>query len=234
MLRNFVLWCNGSTTDSGPVSPGSNPGRTTRSRFQSMEAASLLLCPSCFKAKRGRRALATPFPEQGEVAKCRCRGTMGQSGVAKWHCRGTMGQSEVAKCRCRGTTGQSGGAKWHCRGTMGQSEVAKGHRRGTMGQSEVAKGHRRGTTKRQDRVESIMRDSGKGKCREKLELGRKIRAGKRPARMKLCLKVLDYRVASLSSVPNFFMAAIILRVVCSPAKADPLLYCRILLSLMPA
>ena len=26
---NIVLWCNGSTTDSGPVSPGSNPGRTT-------------------------------------------------------------------------------------------------------------------------------------------------------------------------------------------------------------
>ena len=25
----FVLWCNGSTTDSGPVCPGSNPGRTT-------------------------------------------------------------------------------------------------------------------------------------------------------------------------------------------------------------
>ena len=168
----------------------------------------LLCCyaPPVSRQKRGRHALATPFPEQ--------------SGVAKWHCRGTMGQSGVAK--------------WHCRGTMGQSEVAKGHRRGTTGQSEVAKGHRRGTTKRQDRVESIMRDSGKGKCREKLELGRKIRAGKRPARMKLCLKVLDYRVASLSSVPNFFMAAIILRVVCSPAKADPLLYCRILLSLMPA
>ncbi len=196
----------------------------------------LLCCyaPPVSRQKRGRHALATPFPEQSGVAKWHCRGTMGQSGVAKWHCRGTMGQSEVAKCRCRGTTGQSEVAKWHCRGTMGQSEVAKGHRRGTTGQSEVAKGHRRGTTKRQDRVESIMRDSGKGKCREKLELGRKIRAGKRPARMKLCLKVLDYRVASLSSVPNFFMAAIILRVVCSPAKADPLLYCRILLSLMPA
>ena len=28
-LLNIVLWCNGSTTDSGPVCPGSNPGRTT-------------------------------------------------------------------------------------------------------------------------------------------------------------------------------------------------------------
>ena len=26
---DIVLWCNGSTTDSGPVCPGSNPGRTT-------------------------------------------------------------------------------------------------------------------------------------------------------------------------------------------------------------
>ena len=25
-LLNIVLWCNGSTTDSGPVSPGSSPG----------------------------------------------------------------------------------------------------------------------------------------------------------------------------------------------------------------
>ncbi len=25
-----VLWCNGSTTDSGPVCPGSNPGKTTK------------------------------------------------------------------------------------------------------------------------------------------------------------------------------------------------------------
>ena len=28
-LLNIVLWCNGNTTDSGPVCPGSNPGRTT-------------------------------------------------------------------------------------------------------------------------------------------------------------------------------------------------------------
>ena len=28
----IVLWCNGSTTDSGPVCLGSNPSRTTRRR----------------------------------------------------------------------------------------------------------------------------------------------------------------------------------------------------------
>lgn len=28
-LLNIVLWCNGSTTDSGPVCQGSNPCRTT-------------------------------------------------------------------------------------------------------------------------------------------------------------------------------------------------------------
>ena len=28
-LLNIFLWSNGSTTDSGPVCPGSNPGRTT-------------------------------------------------------------------------------------------------------------------------------------------------------------------------------------------------------------
>lgn len=30
----IVQWCNGSTTDSGPVCLGSNPGRTTKSRLQ--------------------------------------------------------------------------------------------------------------------------------------------------------------------------------------------------------
>lgn len=28
---DIVLWCNGSTTDSGPVCPSSNLGRTTKS-----------------------------------------------------------------------------------------------------------------------------------------------------------------------------------------------------------
>ena len=28
-MRSIVLWCNGSTTDSGPVCLGSNPSRTT-------------------------------------------------------------------------------------------------------------------------------------------------------------------------------------------------------------
>ena len=30
MCIYFVLWCNGSTTDSGPVCLGSNPSRTTQ------------------------------------------------------------------------------------------------------------------------------------------------------------------------------------------------------------
>ena len=28
-MQGIVLWCNGSTTDSGPVCLGSNPSRTT-------------------------------------------------------------------------------------------------------------------------------------------------------------------------------------------------------------
>ena len=32
-MQGIVLWCNGSTTDSGPVCLGSNPSRTTYSRF---------------------------------------------------------------------------------------------------------------------------------------------------------------------------------------------------------
>ena len=42
-LMNIVLWCNGSTTDSGPVCPGSNPGRTTEKKpVQEIESAFLL------------------------------------------------------------------------------------------------------------------------------------------------------------------------------------------------
>ena len=31
-MQGIVLWCNGSTTDSGPVCLGSNPSRTTALR----------------------------------------------------------------------------------------------------------------------------------------------------------------------------------------------------------
>ena len=30
LFRNIGLWCNGNTTDSGPVIPGSNPGSPTK------------------------------------------------------------------------------------------------------------------------------------------------------------------------------------------------------------
>ena len=30
LFKNSGLWCNGNTTDSGPVIPGSNPGSPTK------------------------------------------------------------------------------------------------------------------------------------------------------------------------------------------------------------
>ena len=40
-MLNIVLWCNGSTTDSGPVCPSSNLGRTTRKPRYSIRVARL-------------------------------------------------------------------------------------------------------------------------------------------------------------------------------------------------
>lgn len=43
---DIVLWCNGSTTDSGPVCPSSNLGRTTKS-FLIQEAFFVSVCSGC-------------------------------------------------------------------------------------------------------------------------------------------------------------------------------------------
>ena len=44
MKCSIGLWCNGNTTDSGPVIPGSNPGSPTEKRtLQLMER--LFYCP---------------------------------------------------------------------------------------------------------------------------------------------------------------------------------------------
>ena len=42
LFKNSGLWCNGNTTDSGPVVPGSNPGSPTQS-FSSLREAFLYL-----------------------------------------------------------------------------------------------------------------------------------------------------------------------------------------------
>ena len=40
ILIQIVLWCNGSTTDSGPVCQGSNPCRTTTDRTYTVAGVS--------------------------------------------------------------------------------------------------------------------------------------------------------------------------------------------------
>ena len=46
-LQNIGIWCNGNTTDSGPVIPGSNPGIPTRR--QVLTSLAFFLCTYSFR-----------------------------------------------------------------------------------------------------------------------------------------------------------------------------------------